>query len=140
MSHGGRDDCDEEYCSYSSVCISTDSILVSHTTPATSLVPRPSNRWLLKSGTERNGMERFRLLKYGTHGTEQSRNSHGTVSFASFNGTDHGIDHGLLPVNDERIFRFANGWGVLYTLLEKFLVCVRKLAFMDQEHCRGDTH
>ena len=40
-------------------------------------------RWLLKSRTERNGMERFRLLKYGTHGTKQSRNSHGTVSFAS---------------------------------------------------------
>jgi len=37
------------------------------------------HRWLLKSGTERNGTERFRLLKYGTHGTEQSRNSHGTV-------------------------------------------------------------
>ena len=72
------------------------------------------NWWLLKSGTERNGMERFRLLKYGTHGTEQSRNSHGTVSFASLNG----IDHGLLPVNDERIFRFANGWDVLCTLLE----------------------
>ena len=58
-------------------------------------------------------------IKYGTHGTEQSRNS--------------GIDHGLLPVNNERIFRFANGWDVLYTLLEKFLVCVRKLAFMDQD-------
>ena len=28
----------------------------------------------------------------------------------------------------------------LYTLLEKFLVCVRKLVFNDQEHCRDDTH
>ena len=27
--------------------------------------------WLLKSGTGWNGMERFCLLKYGTHGTEQ---------------------------------------------------------------------
>ena len=39
--------------------------------------------WLLKSGTERNGTEWFRLLKYGTHGTEQSRNSHGTVRFGT---------------------------------------------------------
>ena len=33
------------------------------------------------------------FLKYGTHGTERS-------GFT---------DHGLLPVNNERIFRFANG-------------------------------
>jgi len=31
--------------------------------------------WLLKFGTQRNGIERFCLLKYGTHGTEPSRDS-----------------------------------------------------------------
>ena len=90
----------------------------------------------IRNGTERNGTvppTKIRNARDGTV-TEQS------VLLASMALIMALIMACSIPVNDERIFRFANGWGVLYTLLEKFLVCVRKLAFMDQEHCRDDTH
>ena len=47
----------------------------------------------------------------------------------------------LLPVNNERIFHFANGWDVSYTLLEKFLVCVYKLSLHSWiKNIAGMTH
>ena len=76
----------------------------------------------IRNGTERNGTvlpTKIRVNARNRTVTEQL----GLVVWL----------HGLLPVNNERIFRFANGWDVLS-------LCVRKLAFMDQQHCRDDTH
>ena len=64
--------------------------------------PKPDSWWLLKSGTGRNGMERFRLLKYGTHGTEQAT---GTAQCAHFHGVEkirHYIYNFYWRSNDDR--------------------------------------
>ena len=67
--------------------------------------------WVVtKSGTKRNGMERFRLLKYGTHGTEQSRNSHGTVRFGSLASTALIMASSLSITRAYFALRMANVW------------------------------
>ena len=106
-------------------------------------VPKPVSRkfiWLpedvpgvvtkIRNGTERTGMVPPTKIR----NARSQKVRFGTCSLASM---------ALIMACSLSItkgFRFANGWDVLYTLLEKFLVCVCKLSFMDQEHCRDDTY
>jgi len=77
-------------------------------------------------------MERFRLLKYGTHGTVRF-GSLASMALIDIMACSLSITRGYFAL------RMA-GMSCTHCLKSSLCVFALELAFMDQEHCRDDRH
>ena len=99
--------------------------------------------WLLKSGTERNGTVPPTKIRNAWNGTvtEQSGLVHGSLApMALIMACSLSITRGYFALRMAGMSCTIASIIYACTHRLKSSLCVRKLAFMDQEHCRDDTH